>query len=171
MRALYPILAGLMLSTASVAYAEPVAISAVEVAAEADDASNKAALQYYPAVEEDLKASIIAALPPLTGDDSYTVDVRVQSISLDGNPMGADKKFNTLDGWVYVYPPKPAQSAIDDGSAEYAPIDEYKLKLDASAMGSGIQPGTEDFYRAMILAFGQNVGEHIGELDEATFAN
>ncbi len=167
MKMLHPIIAGLMLGTASMAYAEQINVKAVEVEAEASDATNQTALQYYPEVEQHLMATIAERVGPLTDEDGFTVKVRLDEMSLDGNPMGPDRAFNVLDGWVYIYPPDPAQSDVNDNSAEFAPIDEFNIHLEASTMGAGLQPGTDDYYTAMIAAFADSVGERVSTIDRA----
>ncbi len=165
MTILRPILAGLLLTTATAAYAEQVTISAVEVDAELSDVNNKKALEYYPNVREDLQAAISEELFPLTGEDGYTIKVRVAEISLDGVPLNEDKGFNRLGGWVYVYPPEASEQTASEGGTEPAPQEEFNIELEASALGDGLVPGTEEFYRAMIAAFAQSTGERVKEME------
>ncbi|MGB5559337.1 MAG: hypothetical protein WBN04_15165 [Paracoccaceae bacterium] len=167
MNILRPIMAGLLITTASTAYAAQVTVSKVEVDAEMSDVNNKAALEYYPNIKQDLETAISEELFPLTGEDGYTVKVRITEISLDGQPLKADKGFNTLDGWVFVYPPAADQSDQDDGAAEATPQQEFNIQLNATAMGEGIMPGTEDYYRAMIATFAQSTGEKVKDMDAA----
>lgn len=162
---LRPVMAGLLITTASAAYAEQVTVSGVEVAAELADVNNKQALEYYPEVQVDLQAALSEQLAPLAGDDGYTVKVNVVEISLDGQPLSDDKGFNTLAGWVYVFPPVDAQSDKDDEPADGAAVEEFNIQLNATTMGDGLLPGTEDYYRAMILTFAQSAGEKVAALD------
>lgn len=161
MKFTYPILAAVFVASTSAAYAEQVAVAAVEVAAELSDVNNKKALEYYPDIGVDLQAAITEELSPLTGEDGYTVKVRVDTISLDGQPLRDDKGFNRLEGWVYVYPPAAKEQAASADATDSTPQEEFNIQLDATAMGYGIQPGSDDFYRAMVLAFAQSTGEKV----------
>lgn len=162
MTILRPIMAGLLISTATAAYSESVTVKEVDVISEMSDVQGKAAENFYPEIEADLEAAVTERLT-MDGENGHTVKVRLTEMSLDGNPM-TDGGFNKLGGWVYVYPPVEANEGSND-LPENQPIDEFNIELDATAMGDGIQPGTVDFYVAMIGTFAKSAGERIGELD------
>ena len=165
MTILKPIMAGLLISTASATYAEQVTVSAVEVAAELADVNNKKALEYYPNVQVDLQAALTDQLAPLVGDDGHTVTVRIDEISLDGQPLREDQGFNTLTGFVYVLPPTEAQSDSDQEPADTAAVETFNIQLTATSLGAGLQPGSDDYYRAMVLAFAQSAAEKVAAVD------
>lgn len=162
MEILRPVLAGLLISTATVAYSEDVTVSDIEVITEMSDVQGQAAENFYPEIEADLVAAMNDTVP-LGDENAYTVRVRLTEMSLDGNPM-TDGGFNKLGGWVYVYPPIKANEGSNDISENQA-VDEINIELDATALGGGIQPGTVDFYVAMIGTFAKSAGDHIRELD------
>jgi len=164
MKLLRPMMAGLLITTASAVYAEQITVSSVQVDAELSDVTNKKALDYYPDLKTDLEAAITEELFPLAGEDGYTVKARISEISLDGQPLIDDKGFNTLNGWVYVYPPEADQMASADNSAEPEPQQEFNIELTATATGEGIMPGGDDYYRAMVAAFAQSTGEKIRDM-------
>lgn len=161
MTLLRPLMAGLMITTAGAAFAEQVSVSAVEVDAELSNVSNEKALDYYPDIKADLQAAIAEELFALAAEDGHTVKVRISEISLDGQPLQDDKGFNTLDGWVYVYPPESDQQAVDSNATKPEPLSEFNIKLNATTVGAGILPGTDDYYNAMIEAFAQSTGEQV----------
>lgn len=149
-----PALAPLALAIALVtspALAQVPTIAGVDVHAELEDVEGANAMTFWPDLPRDLEAAITAASAP--ADRAPRIEVRLTEISLDGaTALPVDGRFNTLEGWVYVY------GDPDSDAEPAAPIHSERLRLEASMLPSGgagnvALPEDRAVYDALIAAF------------------
>lgn len=152
--------AGLGLLPALAIAAEDATVKDIDVSTEIEGVEGANALDYYPDLETDLEKAV-AQLVEVTDDpNGYDIDVKVQSVSLDGDTVLPDtQEFNQMEGVVVITSPMTDQDPHS-----------YPVRLIAitneSAVPEGfiqINPSPDDFYNAMVQAFASNVAENLPE--------
>lgn len=150
---------------AGAALADVNELSEIDVETELEDVANANALDFWPDVARDLEAALASAT--LQSDDAPRLVVRISEISLDGaTVLDTDGGFNTLEGWVYVYPDRDA-----DAEPTAALVNE-QIRLEASAVAVDastpgrivVLPGDTEFYRALVATFAEVTLEKLDEL-------
>jgi hypothetical protein len=153
-------------SFAAVAVAGALAASAVaagtvrdiNVTVGFDTAAGANALGHYPDIAADLTGLIADELPVSGEAEGYTIDVTLESMTLDGDTALPDsREFNRLSGVVHVTGPGA------DGPTESFPIN--LAASTAEEVGAPdelrIDPGNEDFYIAMLAGFAEYVAQNV----------
>ena len=144
------------LSLAAPARAEDATVKDVSVNIDIDAATGANALTYYPEMADDLKRFIVAELPVSDDPNGYTVQVDVQSVTLNGDTMLPDsREFNQIEGVMSVLAPDT------NANTESYPIRVYARSAD-HAVPAGyavIEPSSDDFYQAMIDGFATEVAD------------
>lgn len=130
----------------------------INVAVNIDAATGANALSYYPDIAADLTRMLADELPVSGAADGYTVNVTVDSMTLDGDTALPDtREFNTMSG-----------SAAITGPGADGPTQSFDIDLTAeTAMDRGPEatdkPDVEDFYIAMLAGFAEYVAQNAPE--------
>jgi hypothetical protein len=131
-------------------------LSGIDVETELEDVANANALDFWPDIARDLEEALASAT--IESEDAPRLVVRLSEISLDGaTVLDTDGGFNTLEGWVYVYPDRDA-----DAEPTAALVND-QIRLEASAVPVDtsrpgrivILPGDTEFYRALVATFAE----------------
>ena len=148
------------LSLAAPARAEDATVKDVSVNIDIDAATGANALTYYPEMADDLKRFIVAELPVSDDPNGYTVQVDVQSVTLNGDTMLPDsREFNRIEGVALVTSP------LTNAAPQSIPV-QLAAETADSLVPEGyiaVKPDTEDFYIAMLAAFADYVAREVPE--------
>ncbi|QBF31672.1 hypothetical protein CFI11_10645 [Thalassococcus sp. S3] len=142
------------------AIADEVMVNEIDVDAALTAPEDANALLYYPDITEDIEREIVKLVPIGESDESVSIQVNLDKISLDGDTMLPDsQEFNTIEGVIAFY---------RDGRS--SPVKSLPMKVTAvtgaAPVGEGfvtIEPSTEDFYGAMVVGFAEAVADQLPE--------
>lgn len=152
-----------MIALASVAQAEQLRVSSIDVTVELPVAEGANALELWPTIETDLETAVATDIADQIGDSIHDVRVNLNEISLDGAyVLEAGGAFNTMEGFVNVF-----------RDNETVPIESFPVRLEAysaSAVNAPegaiiLPPEQEAFYDALIMAFAAETGKHLSTVD------
>ena len=133
-------------------------VSEVRVDAALDSAETNV-LDRWPTIEADLERAVVEALANDRDRNGWIVEIKLQEVSLSGAAvLPEDGEFNTLVGWIYVYP--------DDNKVR---VEEKKITLSAvtgdAPMPANtvavVLPSDDAFYNALLQAFAQKTQEFV----------
>ena len=137
------------LSFATLASAEGVTFSDIDVTVELGDVQNANALEYWPTIEVDMEKVMTDRVSAYYAPDGVDIDVSISEISLSGSKfLSEGGEFNTLKGWVYVR---------DENNGKL--LDSFHINLRAETGQVGWQNGAikvpemQAFYEALLEAF------------------
>ena len=151
----------LAIAASGAAYAEQLKVNQIVVKSELSDVTESNALEYYPTLNDDLKNAIAEQISGQIGDSIYDVEVNLKEISLDGAfALPESGEFNKIEAFVNVV-----------AKDETIPAEKFRVTLEAR---SGVeatpgvfvmQPGTDDFYSALIDAFAKETADDLVDVD------
>jgi len=139
--------------------AEPT-VRELTVTADMADLETANASRYYPHISGDLSAAIYDRVTLDDDPNGYVVDVKLGSVSLDGDTNLPDTaEFNQMEGVVTISSPNTN-----------APLVSYPVQIVANSGGAAVpagyvavNPSTDDFYTAMLNGFAEVVSEKMPE--------
>jgi hypothetical protein len=130
----------------------------INVTVDFDTAVGANALGYYPDIATDLTRMIADELP-ITGEtDGYSINVTLESMTLDGDTVLPDnREFNRLSGVAHVTGPGA------NGGTEAIPISLVAATADDVGPPDVVKvdPDTEDFYIAMLAGFAEYLAQNV----------
>lgn len=144
------------LLAAGAALADVNELSEIDVETELSDVANANALDFWPDIARDLEDALASVT--VQSDDAPRLVVRLSEISLDGaTVLDTDGGFNTLEGWVYVYPDRDADAEPTAALVnEQVRLEASAVPVDTSSPGQVvILPGDTEFYRALVATFAE----------------
>ena len=155
--------------SATPVWAEQPTFSGIEVNVDLSDYANSNALEYWPDLERDLTAAIVAHSKVDDEAEAPKIEVTVNSVAVDGDTYLPDSgEFNQLSGTIEVMRgggENPAGTSAEASANDL--LRNYFVKVTAvsgdAVVPDGwvvIPPSQDDFYNAMVEAFAMEVVEN-----------
>ncbi len=151
--------AALAMTTPLMLSAADATVKEITVTAGPATAEGMNAMTYYPEMEADLQQAIAERVPLSDEPNGYVVQVSLDKVALNGETMLPEsREFNTMQGTILITSPL----------TDTAPR-SYPVNLQAESAGPApegfvtINPGPDEFYVAMIVAFADVVAERLPE--------
>jgi len=145
---------------AGAASAEKLMVNEIQVKSELSDITESNALQFYPTLTDDLRNAIGEQIAGQIGDSIYHLEVNLKEVSLDGAyALPGNGEFNKMEAFVSVF-----------AEDETIPEEKFWIRLDARSANqlAALQPGTADFYNALVDAFARETAKEVAEVDVPT---
>lgn len=148
------------LCVATLASAEQVSFSDIDVTVELGDVQNANALEYWPKIEADMEKVMTERVSAFYAPDGVDIDVSITEVSLSGSKLLSEGgEFNTLKGWVYVR---------DENNGNL--LDTFHINLRAETGQVGWQDGAikvpemQAFYEALLEAFAEKTVAQVRDI-------
>lgn len=135
-------------------------VSEIKVLTSYASAEDSNAQALFPEITDDIKLAIAELVPLSNNAADPIIRVDIRKVALNGDTLLPDsKEFNQLEGVVAI------ETNTGEGGRTF-PV-RIHAQMDETAVPEGyvvIAPSFDDFYKAMVAAFAENVAEGLAKI-------
>ncbi len=143
---------------------DKIMVSKIDVESSVSAAAESNAMDFYPDLEEDLRAEVAERVPLSSDGADPQIKIDIRKISLNGATMLPDsKEFNELEGVVEITSP----TSDNAGLSFPVKVSAYSGEDIAPEGYVNVPPSETEFYVALVSTFADVVAEGLANVNTA----